>query len=300
MNIILLDFYRSITIDLSRQKQLYADPKSIQRIEFDGQLKKLEDHGNAKESGNDQSTFVLKILEKIKETRLKFSQGSIKRLKVTRLKFSQGSITRLKVTNTQLNKLKSAVNNKAGTILILNNKNLEHEELPRELLFLTTRQTTKIRNAFSNNKSTDIKHSKAQISKINQSGRSFCCWLSNLGKKALTNVAIPLVRNNLPGIVSNLTSNAISKFESKISEKGAVKAGKGFTLFISNEDMNDSIKIIKSLKYLGVSIDRVTETVKQSEKTRRWISWSFVTIFSLFSIAISNLFSSKKYKWNRS
>ena len=77
MNIILLDFYRSITIDLSRQKQLYADPKSIQQIEFDGQLKKLEDHGNAKESGNDQSTFVLKILEKIKETRLKFSQGSI-------------------------------------------------------------------------------------------------------------------------------------------------------------------------------------------------------------------------------
>ena len=156
MNIILLDFYRLITIDLSRQKQLYADPKSIQRIEFDGQLKKLEDHGNAKESDNDQSMFVLKILEKIK---------------VTRLKFSQGSITRLKVTNTQLNKLKSAVNNKAGTILILNNKNLEHEELPRELLFLTTRQTTKIRNAFSNNKSTDIKHSKAQISKINQSGR---------------------------------------------------------------------------------------------------------------------------------
>ena len=173
---------------------------------------------------------------------------------------------RLKVTNTQLNKLKSAVNNKAGTILILNNKNLEHEELPRELLFLTTRQTTKIRNAFSNNKSTNIKHSKAQISKINQSGRSFCCWLSNLGKKALTNVAIPLVRNNLPGIVSNLTSNAISKFESKISEKGAVKAGKGFTLFISNEGMNDSIKIIKSLRYLGVSIDRVTETVKHKVK----------------------------------
>ena len=173
---------------------------------------------------------------------------------------------KLKVTTTQLNKLKSAVNNKAGTILILNNKNLEHEELPRELLFLTTRQTTKIRNAFSNNKSTDIKHSKAQISKINQSGRSFCCWLSNLGKKALTNVAIPLVRNNLPGIVSNLTSNAISKFESKISEKGAAKAGKGFTLFISNEGLNDSIKIIKSLKYLGVSIDRVTETVKHKVK----------------------------------
>ena len=34
--------------------------------------------------------------------------------------------------------------------------------LPRELL-LTTRQKTKLRNAFENNMSTDIKLSKAQI-----------------------------------------------------------------------------------------------------------------------------------------
>ena len=41
------------------------------------------------------------------------------------------------------------------------------------MLFLTTRQTTKKRNAFASNISTDIKLSKAQISKINQSGGSF-------------------------------------------------------------------------------------------------------------------------------
>ena len=58
----------------------------------------------------------------------------------------------------------------------------------------------------------------------------------------LTNVAIPLARNNLPGSVNNLISNAINKFERKISGKGAVRAGKGFTLFISNEDMNDIIR----------------------------------------------------------
>ena len=34
----------------------------------------------------------------------------------------------------------------------------------------------------------------------------------------------------------------------KISEKGAVRAGKGFTLFNWNEDINDIIKIIKSLE----------------------------------------------------
>ena len=52
-----------------------------------------------------------------------------------------------------------------GTILRLNKKKVEDEELPHEL-FLTIRQTTKIRNAFSNNMSTDTKLSKGQISKI--------------------------------------------------------------------------------------------------------------------------------------
>ena len=41
--------------------------------------------------------------------------------------------------------------------------------LPHELL-LTTRQKTKLRNAFNNNMSTDLKLSRAQISKIIQSG----------------------------------------------------------------------------------------------------------------------------------
>ena len=101
-------------------------------------------------------------------------------------------------------------------------------------LFLKTGQTTKIRNAFANNISTDIKLSKAQISKIIQSGRSFGSWLANLGKKTLTNVVISLARDHLPGLVSNLTSNAINKFERKISGKGAVRPGKEFILFISN------------------------------------------------------------------
>ena len=93
--------------------------------------------------------------------------------------------------------------------------------------------------------SADIKLSKAQISKIIQSSRSFGSWLGNLEKKALTNITIPLARDNLPGLVSNLALNAINKFERKISGKGAMRAGKGFTSFISNEDVNDIIKIIK-------------------------------------------------------
>ena len=117
--------------------------------------------------------------------------------------------------------------------------------MPHEL-FLTTRQKTKIRNAFANKLSTDKKLSKAQMSKIIQWGGIFGSWLGNLGKKALTYIAIPLARNNLPGLVKNLTSNAINRFEIQISRKKAVRGEKGFIIFISNEDMHDIINIIKS------------------------------------------------------
>ena len=46
---------------------------------------------------------------------------------------------------------------------------LDGNDLPHELL-LKARQTTKLRIGFNNNMSTDIKLSKAQISKIIQSG----------------------------------------------------------------------------------------------------------------------------------
>ena len=74
----------------------------------------------------------------------------------------------VKLTDTQLKKLKTAVKNKTGTTLRMSLKMFDGNDLPHELL-LTTRQRTKLRNAFNNNMSTDLKHSKAQIFKINQS-----------------------------------------------------------------------------------------------------------------------------------
>ena len=116
--------------------------------------------------------------------------------------------------------------------------------------------------------STDIKLGKAQVSKIIQSGGSFRSWLTNLGKKALTNVAIPLARDNLSGLVSSLNSSAVNKFAKKISGKGAVRARKGFILFISNKYVNDVIKIIKSLEDSGVLIDGVTDSGKHEIKNK--------------------------------
>ena len=61
---------------------------------------------------------------------------------------------------------------------------------------MTTRQKTKLRNAFNNNTSTDLKLSKAQISKIIQSGGFLGALLSKLAGPVMK-VAIPLAKHFL-------------------------------------------------------------------------------------------------------
>ena len=78
------------------------------------------------------------------------------------VEYSKGNVT---LTDTQLEKLKNEVKNKTGTTLRINLKMLNGNKLPHELL-LTARQKTKLRNALNNNMLTDIKLSKAQITKI--------------------------------------------------------------------------------------------------------------------------------------
>ena len=129
-------------------------------------------------------------------------------------------------------------------------------------LFPTARQTTKIRNTFVNNESTDTKLTQVQISKMTWSGGFLRNMLANLRKKVVADLAIPLARDNLPKLISKLASSSVNKFERKISGTETVRAGKGFTLFILNEDMNAIFKIIKSLEDSNVLIDSITETVK--------------------------------------
>ena len=107
----------------------------------------------------------------------------------------------VKLTDMQLEKLKTADKNKTGTTLRTTLRMsclmemLDGNDLPHELL-LITRQKTKLRNTFSNNTSTDLKLSKAQIPKIIQSGRFLGTLLSKLAGP-LMKVAIPLGKNVL-------------------------------------------------------------------------------------------------------
>ena len=93
-------------------------------------------------------------------------------------------------------------------------------------LFPTTRQKTKIRNVFAKNMSRGMKLSKAQLSKIVQRSRFLGNMLSDLDKKALASVAVPFAKDTLPGLISNVASNAINKFEKRVGGKGVARAGK--------------------------------------------------------------------------
>ena len=135
------NLYRLIAVDLSRQKVLDANSKAIQQIEFIGQ---------SKNPGNEilvnESMFVLTILEKIKEASIKyFSRKCNSFINNNKLSRSESQTNKYKIKQIKIWSKK-----KTGTILRINKKNSEDEEMPHEL-FLTTKQTTKTRNAFANN-----------------------------------------------------------------------------------------------------------------------------------------------------
>ena len=59
--------YKLIAVDLSKQKELDADPRAIQQIEFKYMLE-----------GNNNNSTIYWLLEKSKETILKFYKGTVK------------------------------------------------------------------------------------------------------------------------------------------------------------------------------------------------------------------------------
>ena len=125
----------------------------------------------------------------------------------------------VKLSYTQLKKLKTAVKDKTGATLRMNLKILDGNDLPHELL-LTTRQKAKLINALNNNMSTDLKLSKAEISKLIKSGGFLGSLLSKL-PGPLMKVAIPLAKNVLASLGITAAASAIdAKIQKKIHGSG--------------------------------------------------------------------------------
>ena len=172
----------------------------------------------------------------------------------------------VKLSNSQLSKLKSSIKNETDVVLRISsnmagNSN-DNTNFPYELL-LTNRQVANIRKAFAKNTSTDIKLSKTQLSKMIQSGE----FLRNLlGKLAgpLMKVAMPLAKNVLAPLG---LSAAMSAIDGSIKKKRL--ASGATTLIISNDEMDDILKIVKSLENSGLLLKGVSETIEHEAKEQR-------------------------------
>ena len=168
----------------------------------------------------------------------------------------------VKLSNSQLNKLKIVAKNQTGVTLRMNIKMFNRNNLPHELL-LTARQKSKSRNAFGNIMSTDMKISKAQISKIIQSGWFLGSLLSKIGGP-LMKLAAPLAKTILAPLGITAAAYVIDAgIQRKIHGSGATN------LITSNKEMNDIINIIQVLEDSNILLRGVTKTIKNETKEQK-------------------------------
>ena len=147
----------------------------------------------------------------------------------------------------------------------------DHEtNFPHKLL-LTNRQVENLSKAFDNKSSVDIKISKTQLSKIVQLGRFLGRILGSLLKTGL-----PLMKNVITLLAKSVLiplgltaagSVADSGIHKKIS--GSSKQNNTTTLIISNDEMEDIIKIVKSLEDSGLLLKGVSETIQNEAKEQK-------------------------------
>ena len=190
-----------------------------------------------------------------------------------------------KLSDAQLNKLTSAFKDRQGTTLRMNVRMFKENNLVHEFL-LTTSQTTKLRTAIENNMSTDIKLSKAQISKIIQSGGVLGSLLSKLAGP-LMKVAVPVAKNLLAPLgISAAASEIDGAIQKKMHGSGTT------TLIISNEEMNDITKIVQTLEDSNTLLEGVTETIKNETKEQKGDFLSML-LDTLEASLLGNLLSGK-------
>ena len=110
---------------------------------------------------------------------------------------------------------------------------------------------------------TDLKISKAQIFKKIQSGGFLGSLLSKLGGP-LMKVAIPLAKNVLAPLGITAAASAI---DAVIQKK--IHGSETTTLIISNEEMNDRMKIVQALEHSNVLLKGSTKTIKNETKKQK-------------------------------
>ena len=148
----------------------------------------------------------------------------------------------------------------------------DETNFPHKLLS-TNRQVANLRKAFANNSSVNIKLSKTQLSKMIQSGGFLGGLLGSLlkiGLPLMKNVIKPLPKRVV--IPLGLTAAAAAAAADAGIHKKILRSGTT-ALTISNDEMEDIMKIVKSLGDSGLFLVGVSETFQNKVNiTKRRIS----------------------------
>ena len=92
------------------------------------------------------------------------------------------------------------------------------------------------------------------------------------------NVTVLLTKVALPKLATKVNLSILDVFEKKVSRWGVVKVERGFTLSISNGEMNYIIRVVTSLESLGLLIDGATGTVKHEIEREVWALLTLMTL----------------------
>ena len=175
------------------------------------------------------------------------------------------------LSSSQLNKLKSAIKNEADVVVRSSSNMIGNSDdktnFPQKLL-ITNRQVENRCKAFDNYSSADIKLSKANLSKMIQSG-GFCgrllVPLLRTGLPLMKNVIQPLAKRVL--IPLGLTA-AASVADTGIHKK-VLESGHNTKVIMSNDEMDDILKVVKSLQDSRLLLEVVSETIKNEAKEQK-------------------------------
>ena len=199
-----------------------------------------------------------------------------------------------KLSNSQLNKLKSAIKTENDVVIRLSPSMIgdsnDKSNFPHELL-LTNRQVSSIRKAFADNSSVNIKFSKAQLSRMIQSGGFLGKLLGPLLKTGLPlikSVIKPLAKSVL--IPLGLTA-AVSAADAGIHKK-ILRSGNNTTLIVSNNEIEDLIKIVNLLEDSSLLLKGATESVQNEIKEQKGRFVSMV-LGTLVASLLGNLLTGK-------
>ena len=134
--------------------------------------------------------------------------------------------------------------------------------------------------------STDIKLSKAQISKIIKSGGLLGSLWSKLAG-TLMKAAVSLAKNVLAPLEITAAASVIDAgIQTKIHGSGTT------TLIISNEEMNDIVKIVQALEDSNILLKGVTKTINNETKEQKGVFLSMLLGF-LEAGLLGNMFAGK-------